>query len=178
MGLETALVGLAVSAVSGWQQHRASRSSARAQRAAAEEAREQARISSAAEEVRNRQQRRQAIREGRVRRARILAASEGAGVAGSSSEIGSVGALTSLTGDRLASLSSQTLASQAMGRSADRQAVFQSQALSAQQRASLWQGVGQLGAGLFQASGGIFTLEDAFRGTGNPSDIEVTDLRG
>lgn len=107
-----------------------------------------------------------------------MAASQGAGVGGSAAEAGSVGALGTLTATNLGALGTQMRGTQAMDRSQERQFGFQQTSMAAQQRAQLWEGVGQLSSSVFQGAGGFPSLSDNFRGTGNPSDIEVVDLRG
>jgi hypothetical protein len=168
MGPAVAVAALAVTATSAVMQHQQARRASRAQARAAEEAREQQRIGTAAEEIRGRQQRRQALREQRIRRARILAASQGAGVGGSAAESGAVGALGTLTGANLGALGSQMRGSQAIDASQQRQFGHQQSAASAQQRAQLWQGVGQLSGSVFQGTGGFPGLFDEFRGAEGP----------
>jgi hypothetical protein len=168
MGPAVAVAALAVTATSAVMQHQQARRASRAQARAAEEAREQQRIGTAAEEIRGRQQRRQALREQRIRRARILAASQGAGVGGSAAESGAVGALGTLTGQTLGALSTQRVGSQAIDASQQRQFGHQQSAASAQQRAQLWQGVGQLSGSVFQGTGGFPGLFDEFKGPGDP----------
>lgn len=192
MGPAVAVAALAVTATSAVMQHRQQRSAARDQQRAAqqqakaaEEAREQQRIGTAADEIRNRQQRRQSLREQRIRRARILAASQGAGVGGGASERGAVGALGTLTGTNLGALGTQRAGAGAVSESQERQfgfqqaaGDFQQSAASAQQRAQLWQGVGQLSGSIFQGAGGFPGLQDHFRGTGTSSEVRVDDLTG
>lgn len=177
MGPAVAVAALAVTAVSAYQQHQQARKASRSARRAAEEQREQQRVGTAAEEIRARQQRRQALREQRIRRARILQASEGAGVVDSSGQFGSTGSLGTLTGTTLGNIGTQRAGSRAIDASQERQFGHYQSQLSAQQRASLWQSVGQVSGSIFQAAGGFPGLSDSFRGTGNPSDIEVVDLR-
>lgn len=92
------------------------------------------------------QERRQQIREERIRRARILQASENTGVTASSGEIGSVGGMAT-------QLQSNVGFNRGMQRSADAISNFQQNAQDAMDRAAMAQQIGQLGQSIFGAMG-------------------------
>lgn len=177
MGPAVAVVALAATAVSTYQQHKAGRDASRAQQRAADEAQEQNKIGTAAESIRRQQQQRQSLREQRIRRARILQGAEGAGVAGGSGQAGSTSALGTLTGAQIGALGTQERGSQGIAASQGRQSGFQSQALSAQQSSNLWGGVGQLSGSIFQAAGGFPGLTEGinYRTSGTPQVVDLNE---
>jgi len=148
MAAAVAAASLAVTAVSAYKQQQAASDAAKAQ----EEAQG---IQQAASEQRARRQRRQQIRQERIRRARILQASENTGVTGSSSQIGSVGALDTNTGYNLGGMFSNTLGAQAVGQA-------NQAAMDAQTKSNLWGGIGQISQSVFAMSGGFNSAMSLF----------------
>jgi len=159
MGI-VAAAALAVTAVSAYRQYQSAQDAA--------DAREEAQdISTAQGTNRQNQQRRQQIREERIRRARILQASQNTGVSGSSSQLGALGSLGTQTAGNLAFMSSDTRAARGVGQA-------NQQALDANTRGSLWQGVGQLSGSVFRASGGFGAFQQTPSdsvGTGQPTNL-------
>lgn len=154
-----ALASLAVSAVAGYQQYEAAKDSAKAR----EEGQD---IQAAQGTIEQRRGTRQAIREERIRRARIMQASENTGVSGSSSQFGSIAALSTLTGSNVAAGRGRTAAARGIGRT-------NQTALDAQTQGQLWGAVGQVSSSVFNASGGFGNF-DIFNGgnTGGGQPIQ------
>lgn len=154
-----AIASLAVSAVAGYQQYRASREVAGAQ----QEGRE---IQSAQQQIQQRQQRRQSIREERVRRARIMQAAANTGVGGSSSQTGALGALGTMTGTNISNAQGGTLAARGMSQQNQRMA-------SAQQSGQLWGTIGQISGTAFSDAGGFGAMGGLFGPRGQQQGAPV-----
>lgn len=153
-----AAAALATTAVATYQQAKA--------RGDAADAREEAQeISGAQQQVSQRRATRQQVREERIRRARIMQASENTGVAASSSQFGATAALGTLAASNRAAGQGATRASQGISRA-------NQSALDFQNQASIWGGVGQLGSQAFGASGGFGTIFSGTSGGGTGSPIE------
>lgn len=148
MGVELALVGLALSAVSTVVQIDAASDAASAQR-------ESAAIQTATQESQNRISRRQQIRKERVRRAQIEQASQNIGAAGSSSEAGALASGQGNLAFNTAFTRGQTLAARGIGRQNERI----SEAQTTSQIAGL---AGQVGSFAFQAGGGLGAIKTIF----------------
>lgn len=107
-------------------------------------------------------ERRQQIREERVRRSKLLQASQNTGTSGSSGEIGAVGALsTSLSsniGQNLGSLQRSETVSELAQQSSD----FKSAAQSSLTDAANAESIFGLSTSIFNASGGVSTIKKAF----------------
>ena len=91
-------------------------SAQRQQKKAASKEKEGRRIARAGEAAVESQNLRQQVREERVKRAQILAAAESSGVAGASSEAGSLSALKTSVGSNIAFARGQTLVADAVSR--------------------------------------------------------------
>lgn len=152
-GLEiAAYAALAVTAVSTVKQ-------IQSQQEAAKEGKKARREQEAMNAARAAQERRQQIREERIRRARILQASENTGVTESSGQIGAEGGLAT-------QLSGNMGFNRGQIRSAGLISDFQQNAQDAADAANLWGQVGQLSSSIFTASGGFNTI---FGGTAQPA---------
>ncbi len=136
-----ASAALAATAVSGYQQYQAAGDAADARREGQE-------ISGAQQQIQQRRSNRQAIREERIRRARIMQASENTGVAGSSSEMGSTAALGTLTASNIA-------AGRGNARAAEGLTGASQSAMDAQRQGQLWGTIGNASGAAFNASGGF-----------------------
>lgn len=139
-----ASAALAATAVSGYQQYQAASDAA--------DAREEAQdISGAQQQIQQRRGTRQAIREERIRRARIMQASENTGVGGSSGQFGSTAALSTLTGSNVAAQRGQSRAAAGITAANQRGA-------DAQQAGQMWGQIGQVSGAAFGAAGGFQSL--------------------
>lgn len=136
-----AAAALTATAVSGYQQYQAASDAADAREEAGE-------ISGAQQQIQQRRSTRQAIREERIRRARIMQASQNTGVGGSSSQFGSTAALSTLTGSNVANQRGGALAAQ--GITAANQRVS-----DAQSSGAMWGAIGQVSGSVFSAAGGF-----------------------
>lgn len=130
MGLELILGGISavLGIFSGMAQASAAEAQANATRQAAEAQKEANNIEAAQQDVVSRESRRQRVREERVRRARIIAASENTGTTGSSGQIGAVGALSSNLGGVFAGSRGQSAANKGINTNLQRAADFQAEA--------------------------------------------------
>ena len=137
MGINVAIVALAISAVSTYQSVKASKQAAREQKNANK-------IQTAAQKNADAAARRQKIREERVRRAQILQQAENTGVSGSSGAIGAVGVLSNNLGQINANVNASADAAGAISDSNQRAADYSS-------KANTWNAV----AGLSANVGGI-----------------------
>lgn len=113
------------------------------------------------------QERRQQIREERVRRARVLQASENTGTTESSGQMGAVGNLAT-------QLQTNIGFNLAQIRGAERISGFQQEAQDAMDEANMWRQVQQLGGSIFQAAGGFGSTA----GTGSASTAPANISRG
>lgn len=140
MGLEAVVIAsLALTGASAVMQIQGQQEASREQK----KARKEQQAVNAAQAA---QERRQQIREERIRRARILQASENTGVTESSGEAGAVGALaTQLQGNVGFNLGMQ--------RSASNISDFQQNAQDALDQAAMWGQIRQLGMSIFNMSG-------------------------
>ncbi len=154
-----AAAALTATAVSGYQQYQAASDASDARE-------EQQAISGAQQQIEQRRGTRQAVREERIRRARIMQASENTGVAGSSSQFGSVAALNTATGTNIAN--------QRGAQSAARGVTAANQRISdAQSSGQMWGAVGQASGSVFGAAGGfgqqgVGSLWPRGNGSGSP----------
>lgn len=144
-GLEiAAYAALAVTTVSTVKQ-------VQSQQEAAKEGKKARREQEAMNAARAAQERRQQIREERIRRARILQASENTGVTESSGQLGAEGGLAT-------QLSGNVGFNRGQIRSAGLISDFQQNAQDAADTANLWGQVGQLSGSIFSATGGFNTI--------------------
>lgn len=176
MGIEIVLAAasLATGAISAQRQAEAQKEAKKdAKRAEAEQRKAQAeqRASNAAQSA---AERRAQIREERVRRAKVIQASENTGVSGSSGEAGATANLATTLGSNIGrnigALQTAENISQANQNAAD----FLGSAQSHQADASMWGTVGQLGQSIFSAAGGFNTLTKAATPTAVPSNANTT----
>lgn len=162
MGLEVALVGLALAAYGTKMQMDAADDMAEAQ--------EDARNAQQANQAQQRmEERRKAARKSRIARARIMQASENSGTGGSSGEMGAIG-----------SINTQTAAS--------RQGIFQREDTSnrlsaanqgisnAQASATEGGAYSKLGGSIFSAAGGFSAFSSAPLGTPPPANTPQTPV--
>ncbi len=105
-------------------------------------------VSRANQEVANIANRRAAARAERIRRARILQASSTLGTVGSSGEAGAVGALTTNFASQVAQVSGQT-------QTADFLSGLNQQVANSQQRAGVFDAIGNASKFIFTAAGGF-----------------------
>lgn len=161
-----ALVAAAVVTVgSAYEQNRQQGKAADAQKEASRISGNQARINEQAS-------RRQQIREERVRRAQIMQSAEQSGVAGGSGEVGSTGALASVTGGNIASSHAADSTSQRLG-------ALNNRAASASGKAATAGAIGQVSGTVFSSLGGTPALMDTFGKKNGPSvDNDITRLVG
>jgi hypothetical protein len=158
MGLDPVTIGiagLALGAVSTIQQMEAASDAKSARNQAAEEQRK----AQAEQKAMNAQQqaaaRRQAIREERVKRARIMQASENTGTSFSSSEAGATGGLSTQLGGNLGFSLGQYNSAARMSDYGQSAANFLSSADNKMTQANMWGGVGSLGMSIFSQAGGF-----------------------
>lgn len=135
MGLETAAivvaaVGAATSVASTVQQARAGKKQSSAMREASD-------VASAQQKQQEMEQRRQQVRQQRIRSAQIEQGAANQGVAGSSGELGSLGALSTNTANNLAFMSGSRMAANGITAANQR-------GLNAQQDASTWGAIGNI----------------------------------
>jgi len=145
MGLEViiASAALASTAYSASEQKKESKKAARAQ----EQIRNEERASNKAKEM---AERRQQLREERIKRARVLQASQNSGTAYSSGESGAVSSLNT-------QLSSNIGFNQSMLRSGERTSIFAQQASDAQSRQQGAAAFGQFALNAASLAGSIFS---------------------
>lgn len=104
-------------------------------------------------------ERRSQMREERVRRARVMQASANTGVAGSSGEIGALGALATNLNTNIGANLGMLQSAQNISGYSQNAANFMGQANQAGANASLWNQVSGIGSSIFQAGGGFNTLQ-------------------
>lgn len=150
-----AAIAAVTSVASAYTQYEAGKDAADAQKKQERISRNQAKIEQDAN-------RRQQIREERVRRGQIEQASQNTGVASSSGESGSLGALSTITAGNIAS-------SFQADRTSDRLFSLSQDVAGAQSRAATAGAVGQLAGAAYNMSGGATSIFDAFTGTSGVS---------
>ena len=176
MGIEIviAAASLAIGAAGAVKQAQAQREARRDAKKAEREqkkARAEQRASNAAQSA---AERRGQIREERIRRAKVLQASENTGVSGSSGEIGATSnlgtTLGSNIGRNLGAIQTANNISEANQNAAD----FLGSAQSHSTDASMWGSVGNLGQSIFSAAGGFNAFKSTPTATSVPSDADTT----
>lgn len=153
MGLEVA--ALVVGAFSAYNQYEAAKD---AQEGREDAAREQQKAQAEQKAMNAQQQaaaKRQAIREERVKRARVLQASENTGTNFSSGEAGATGGLSTQLGSNLGFSQGQFNAASRISDYGQNAAGFLSSAENKMTQANMWGGVGSLGMSIFSQAGGF-----------------------
>lgn len=154
----------AVSIGSAYETHRQGQKAEDAQK-------ESARIAGNQSQIERQNERRQQIRQERVRRAQIMQASETAGVSGSSGEVGSTGALASITGGNVAS-------SFQADRTSQRLTTLGNKVASAQKSQQTAGAIGGVAGTVFSSLGGASALAGSSSQSGPNVDDQVTKLVG
>jgi len=127
-------------------------------------------VQRAEQEASLRESRRQEVREGRVRRAQLVAQSEGQGTSGSSGELGALSALAASIQGNLGFQSGQSLNRDSISGIRDDISGLQDDIVSNQTKQSNNAAVGALAGAAFQASGGFDSVFKAFKpGTPAPT---------
>lgn len=177
MGVEVALAAasLAAGAASAYkqaQEQKEAKKDAKKAEAERNKARAEQRASNAAQAA---AERRAQIREERVRRAKVIQASENTGVSGSSGEAGATGNLATTLGSNIGMNLGAIQTAENISQANQNAANFLGSAQSHQADAAMWGGVGQLSQSIFSASGGFNTLEGAYtKATAVPSNANTT----
>ena len=153
-----ALIGLAVAAGGAVMQYTNAQSARRDAERSANEQRKARAEQSASQSLQQAQEQRQQIREERVRRAQIMQASQASGTAGSSTESGALGGMSSQLGSNIGFNRSQVATGQAITGFNQAAADFSSSSQRSSQNASLWGNVGSIGMGMFNQAGGFKTM--------------------
>lgn len=165
------VVGMVVAAYSAQQQQSAQKKAMAQQQQAADEQKKAREEQKAAQDAQAAAERRAQIREERVKRARVVQASQNTGVGDSSGEIGGVGSSATQLGSNLGFNIGQREAASNISDYNQNAADFLSSAQSSMNSAANWGQVGSLGTSIFQAGGGFNTLGKAVSGTQAPAPV-------
>jgi Flp pilus assembly protein TadB len=155
MGMFTAIVGLAIAAYGAYEGTEARKDASKANKSAAEENRKARGEEKALNYQSQAQERRSQVREERVRRARIIQASENGGTDGSSGEYGAVSSLSTGLSANIGMNLGRAQAGNLIGGYLQNAADFNTAAQTAATNAQNADALAGLGMSIFSSAGGF-----------------------